>query len=457
MRRATRVLRNPVAVDVGLLTITQYFSAGFGFIIAIVAARALGPRDYGFAALVMSYPMLVWSLVGVKSMTVTLRYLSGYLATDRREDFQGMCVLGYGLDAATAFGAVMVVAGTSWWVSRDLLDLPGAALWTVVFAASFPFTSLGGTSWAILASLRRFRWLAILQVGTRAMTLAFVLVLLHSGLGRVGLVLASGMGEALGGALMFLTASHALKREGFGAWWTTRKETVWPVKPEFKSFFGWNYLAVTLGTLVSNVPMLLLGGLRGPTEAAFFRLATSVTTVGSYVETSLGRVTYPILSARWAAGDREKVMATLKRWTIRAGLPTGLTLLAAIPLVPILVPLVFGARFEEISTGLQLMLIGTGASAVFFALSPFYYAVGQVRFWTTAYGIYAVLALGVAWAVVGSWGFDGVAASLGLGYLVFNIVMAGLVRPMWRRWNDVGSAPQPPPATGLVPTESGVP
>jgi len=457
MRRAARALRSPVVADVGALSTAQYVSAAFGFVTATVAARALGPRDYGFAALVMSYPMLVWSLVGVKSMTVTMRYLSGYLATNRREEFQGMCVLGYGLDVVTALGALVVVGGTSWWVSRDLLDLPGATLWTVAFAASFPFVSLGGTSWAILASLRRFRWLAALQVGTRAITLAFVLVLLLSGAGAVGLVVASSVGEALGGALMFLTANHALKREGFGSWWTTRKEMVWPVKPELRSFLGWNYLAVTFGTLVSNVPLLLLGGLRGPSEAAFFRLATSVTTVGSYVETSLGRVTYPILSARWAAGDRDEVMTTLRRWTLRAGLPTGVALLAAVPLVPVLVPLVFGSRYSDMSAGLQLMLVGTAASAVFFALSPFYYAVGQVRFWTKAFGIYAVMVLGVAWALVGPLGFVGVAASLGLGNLVFNVVMAGLIRPMWRRWNDDGSAPEPPPAAGLIPTESGGP
>jgi O-antigen/teichoic acid export membrane protein len=157
LRRAARALRNPLVADVGLLSITQYVGAAIGFVTATVAARLLGPHDYGFAALVMSYPMLVWSLIGVKSMTITMRYLSAYLATDRREEFQGMCVLGYGLDAMTALCALAVVGGTSWWISREFLHLSGATPWTIVFAASLPFVSLSGTSWAILASLRRFR------------------------------------------------------------------------------------------------------------------------------------------------------------------------------------------------------------------------------------------------------------------------------------------------------------
>jgi O-antigen/teichoic acid export membrane protein len=109
------------------------------------------------------------------------------------------------------------------------------------------------------------------------------------------------------------------------------------------------------------------------------------------------------------------------------------------------------------STGLQLMLTGAAASAVFFVLSPFYYAVGQVRFWTKAYGIYSIVVLSLGWVLVESWGFVGVAASLGLGNLLFNLVMASLMRPTWRRWIDDGSAPEPPPAAGLVPTGSGIP
>jgi len=110
----------------------------------------------------MSYPMLVWSLIGVKSITVAMRYLSAHLATDRRDEFQGICVLGYGLDVVTALCPLVIVGGTSWWVSRDLLDLQGATLWTIVFASTFPFMSLNGTNWAILASLGRFRLLAAL-------------------------------------------------------------------------------------------------------------------------------------------------------------------------------------------------------------------------------------------------------------------------------------------------------
>jgi O-antigen/teichoic acid export membrane protein len=444
MGSLVRVLRNPLAADVGLLSITQYAGAAIGFLTATIAARVLGPRDYGFAVLVIAYPMLVWSLTGVKSMTITMRYLSGYVATNRREEFKGICVLGYGLDVATALCALLIVSGSSWWVSRDLLDMPGAALWTVAYAASLPFVSLGGTSWAILASLRRFRWLAALQVGTRAIVFALAVLLFFEGLGRIGLVAASAAGEALGGILMFSVASRAMRREGFGSWSTTRREMVWPVKPELVSFFGWNYLEVTFRTLISNVPLLLLGGLRGPGEAAFFRLATSVTTAGSYVETSLGRVTYPVLSARWAAGERDEVITMFKRWTLRAGLPTGAVLLGAIPLVPLLIPVVFGPKFSGMGLGLQLLLLGTAVSGVFFVLGPFYYAAGQVRFWTKGYGAYAVLVLVIAWALVGLWGFTGVAASLGLGNIVFNVVMASLARPMWRRWEGESEALESP-------------
>jgi hypothetical protein len=51
---------------------------------------------------------------------------------------------------------------------------------------------------------------------------------------------------------------------------------------------------------------------------------------------------------------------------------------------------------------------------------------------------------GVVWAFVGLWGFTGVAASLGLGNIVFNVVMVGLARPMWRRWKGESEALESP-------------
>jgi hypothetical protein len=136
-------------------------------------------------------------------------------------------------------------------------------------------------------------------------------------------------------------------------------------------------------------------------------------------------------------------MTTIKRWTPRAGLPTGVVLLVNVPLVPVEVSVVFGPSYSDMS--LQLMSLGAATSHVFFALTPFYHAVGQVGFWTKGLRQLRGSGSSPSWALVKPWGFVGVVASAGLGTLVFNLAMAGSMRSMWRKWS-FGACGSPPAA-----------
>src|SRR6266536_5708235 len=73
-----RMLRHPMATDASSLAASQYVAAGLGFITTVVAARVLGAGSYGVAALAMTYPALVWSFVGIKTVSVTTRYIASF-------------------------------------------------------------------------------------------------------------------------------------------------------------------------------------------------------------------------------------------------------------------------------------------------------------------------------------------------------------------------------------------
>ena len=86
--------------------------------------------------------------------------------------------------------------------------------------------------------------------------------------------------------------------------------------PEMRGVFGWNYLVVTWAGLIGQVPLIILAHLRGSEAAGFYRLATSIVTVGSFLETSTGNFAYPVLSARWGSDSRVRLIRALRRWTI---------------------------------------------------------------------------------------------------------------------------------------------
>jgi O-antigen/teichoic acid export membrane protein len=404
-------LRNPLASDSAFLAASQYIAACVGFLKSIIAARLLGPTNFGIAALVIAYPTLLWSFASIKSASVTTRYIASSRATGRHK-------LGYCLDFMLSFVAFALVGVTGSWVSHSVYKMPQVFWLMFIYAASIPFSSLMGTSWAILSSWQRFHWLSILQILDKIIVLVLVLAFLLAGFGVPGMIIANAIGNVAIGIIMTIAATYVLHQDRFGFWWQASFKKLVPLFKELGGFFGWNYITVTLGGLLVQVPLILLGRLRGPQEAGFFRLATSVVTVGSYFETSLGRVTYPVLSARWAIGERENLKGTLKRWTLRGGIPLGVFVLFTIPFLPILIPMVFGV---------QVMVAGAALSGLFFWLNPFYFASGMIAAWTKGYALHTALVILLGWLFIQQWGFLGMAGIVTVGKAVFTVWMVGLI------------------------------
>jgi Na+-driven multidrug efflux pump len=116
----------------------------------------------------------------------------------------------------------------------------------VAYASSYPLFSLNGTSSAVLSSLRRFHCLAALQLLDRGIMHILVTLLLYTGFGIIGIVVATAIGQAANGVMMAIAAMHALRQEGFDDWWQASLNRMTPHLRERGSLFGWNYLMVTL-------------------------------------------------------------------------------------------------------------------------------------------------------------------------------------------------------------------
>ena len=404
-----RTARHPLTEGAVLLAGSQYVAAAVGLVTSVASARLLGPRDFGIAAVVMSYPMLLGSLVAVKSGLVTTRYIARFRADGRADLLAGICKLGYALDFLVSLCAALLVAATAWWVAPNFFNDPDRAWMMIAFAASFPIWSLSGTSHAILMSFERFRWVALMQILDQVIGSVLVIGLLLGGFGVAGAVLGAALGNVLTAIIAAGLASIVLRRECVPAWWRGAIEHVRPVRKEIAELFGWNYLIVTGSGLMAQLPLMILAHFRGPEAAGFFRLATSIVTVGSYLETSMGRVVYPALSARWSVESSERVRGALKRWTVNAGVPAGALLLLSLPFFPILIPLIFGSQYAPMVSGVQIMMTGAVLSALFFWLNAVYYASAHLNIWTLGYAVQTAVVVSLAWLAARYGGFSGMA------------------------------------------------
>jgi len=418
-----KLLRHPLASNAGVLAFSQYVATGVKLLTTIVAARLLGPKDYGVVSLSIAYPMLLWSFVSIKSISVTTRYIANFRSTGQKEDLKAMCNLGYKLDFFASIIAFVLVSITGGLVARYVYNMPSISWLMIAYGTSFPFLSLVGNSIAILTSWHKFRLLAALQICEQIIIFIFVFGFLVAGYGVPGVIFGMAGGNAVIGLIMFGAATIILSRDGIDHWWKASfRNLTSSLRKELAAFFGWNYLMVTLSGLLMQVPLMFLGRLRGPEEAGYYRIAMSIMTVGSYLETSLGRVSYPILSTRWDAKDQENLKRSLELWTLRLGIPAGVLILFIVPLLSITVPIILGPNYTGMVLGAQVMVVGAAISAMFFWLIQFYYISGNVGLWTKLYGFYTGLTIALGWLVIQHGGFLGLAFLVTAGKILFLLV-----------------------------------
>jgi O-antigen/teichoic acid export membrane protein len=421
------IFRHRLVEGASLLAISQYVGAALNMVTNILIARLLGPTDYGLVALAVAYPTMLWSFVSVKSISVITRYVAIFRARREPEKLKGLVKLGYSLDFFVSLIGLTLVAISSWWVSERFYRQPYLAWLMVVYAGSFPLFSLAGNSWAVLSSWERFRLLAIFEVLHPFLKLCLTVGFIVAGLGVSGVVIGMGLAQASIGLIMMIATTDLLLCEGFGAWWKASLKPVISLKRELMGFLGWNYLLVTLSGLVVQLPVMLLGRLRGPEEAGFYRIALSIGTVGSYLETSLGRVIYPTLSAWWSSEGEERIVRTLKGWTLKVGLPISATIVLVTILFPWLLPLLFGHDYRPAVPGVQVIMLGIAISATFFWLNSFYYASKRINLWASGYALYTILVIGLGWFVIKQWGFFGLSCLMTVGKVLFTFSMFALL------------------------------
>jgi O-antigen/teichoic acid export membrane protein len=427
-RGNSNLQRNSIAAAAGGLAASQYVAAAVGFVTITVAARLLGPADYGTAALVIAYPSLVWSFVAFKPVSVLTRFLTLFRANGQQMEAIRICKLGYAVDLSTAMIAALVVALSGHWVAGAVYHRGDLGWLIVAYALSLPLSSLAGTSFAILTSWQRFGWLGGLQLCDRVVALFFVVVALQLGFGLPGMVIATAAAHALSGLLAAGVAVYAMHRSGVRGWWHAPLRMTSEFRNELSRLFAWNYLTVTLGGLVSEVPIMLLGRFRGPEEAGFYRLAFSAVTMASYAESALGRVVYPLLCARAATGGRGRdLVTTLVRWTLVGGVPLFASFLGGALLLPVVIPAVLGTSYQPMVLGCQLMMIGVAITGLCFWLQASYYASARFGFWAKMFAGYAAVVVVAAWFTVAHSGFLALAGVMSLLKVAFTVTMAALV------------------------------
>ncbi len=371
----------------------------------VVAARVLGPDDFGFVSL---------AVVLVLAITVVA-------------DLGASQALVYLPSSAGRFGAALVIAlagsvslALAWAalspVVASQLGHPEDALMVAVLGLVIVLSALGQSPDALLRKDLRFSRRLPAEIARGLVRAGIAVSLVLAGVGPWALV----WGE-LGGAAAYAATSWLMARPQLGP------RHVWASREERRAVLGFGLpvaLNGGLATAVLNVDYVIVGWLLGTSAVGIYLVGFRIPEllVNSVFQV-FSQVTYPVYTR---LNDDPERLARAYLLALRVqslwGLSVGTTVAV---LSPVLVPVLFGGQYADSVTVMQAIAAYVVLGSLSTGVTDLFKAVGKPHYGAMLQAGRLVVLVPTL-VVATQWGLTAVAVAVALVALVFVVVVQRL-------------------------------
>jgi O-antigen/teichoic acid export membrane protein len=377
-----------------------YGSVAAGVIGSLIAARELGPHDFGRLAIVIAaagfFQVLLDLTVEEAMIKFGFRYSeSGQWGKLRRLYRRALAFKGLGAVAA----AVVLAGGAP--LGNRIFGTHGLTV-ALLIAAALPLAQAPETLAGAAFVLRsRYDIRAAFLLVSMLLRLAGFAIGAHFGVAEtvLGVLAAQTLASTLVG-IAALRVFGGLPREEPVSLGADRREIV--------RFIVRSSIGTGVVSLRGTLAPLLLGTVTSPTQVGFFR-AAQAPQAGFAALTSPARLILLTEQTRdWERGERGVVFAGLRRYTAGAAL----LMVAAVPvlywLMPDLIRIAYGHRFSPASDAARILLIAGALQLVLAWTKSLPVSIGRPGLRILTHGIETVvlvplvLVLGAAWDATGA-------------------------------------------------------
>jgi O-antigen/teichoic acid export membrane protein len=396
LRRLARGSRGPVA---GSLVAGFYGQAAL-VVTGVLTARALGPTDRGYHALLLLVPTILLTLgtIGLPLATTVAIAREPANATLVRRAIR--------LPALVQLVVLTVVQVAVLWVlvDSDPSRVQTAALVTLPFLAG----ALGDVyGKALLQGEGRYATFNVFRCGPVTLYLVGVVTLVAIGQADLVTITAVAVGGgALAGLVTLWVALRARPREPQAEAGVSRGQL-------FR--FGLRgYLGAASPVDAFRVDQAVIGVFLPPRALGLYVVALAFTNLPSLISRSIGMIALPQVASRGRAESTDEVW----RFLLASSALIGLVVVALELTAGVLVPLVFGSDFEDAVAITRILLLGSlfyGARRVLSdsvsgSGRPGLGSIAELASW-----IVLVILLPI---VVPLWGVEGVASAMAIASAV---------------------------------------
>jgi O-antigen/teichoic acid export membrane protein len=354
--RAFRSLGHRRVRAVGHLLTGTSATVALSLVTIALAARALGPEQYGILALILTLGQACERLLSFQSWQPLIRYGATLEGPERRDDLRSLYKFGLLLDLAGSGAA---------WATASLLLVCGHFLFAIpwltvsiglVFMVSLLF-NLNGTSTAIFRLENRFRTSARLQVLSAVIRLAASVLAFKLGAGLFGFVLVWTVTQAFQSLLNIIVSLNLLRQRGITR---VAQASVAGISTRFPKLwqFTWGAnVSLTIWASAQQLDTLIVGWLADPAAAGMFQIAKRVSRVVQQVGSQVEAVVYPDLSRMWAAGNTSRFVRLILQTEFILAAFGGGCFIGALLLGRWAMVLTAGPRFAEAAPLLTVQIL----------------------------------------------------------------------------------------------------
>jgi O-antigen/teichoic acid export membrane protein len=362
-------------------TVWIFASRGFNSVVSVaylaIAARALGPENFGAFALILTYAQLLANLVQFQSWKGIVRYGALHMSARRSDQLERLFGFAATLDFASALtGALIAVAGVP--LLAPLFDWsPRDQIIVALFAAVLLLTT-GSTPSGILRLHDRFDLSAYAEAVGPLTRLTGAITVWIMGGGVVGFLIvwvAAAAAQGLAKWFAAVVVNGARLAFGRGPFRTAgaENERIWRFMLQTNASNSVSLFWLQLGTLA-------VGAFAGAVEAGAFRLARKMAEGIVRPIEPIALAVYPELARLVAADDHAQLRKVVVRITAISSALAMLLVLVTGVAGELILRIFAGKEFEFASLFLFLLSIATAIELAGFAFEPVQNAHG--RSWT---------------------------------------------------------------------------
>ncbi|MEE8662282.1 MAG: lipopolysaccharide biosynthesis protein [Acetobacter sp.] len=355
------------------------------------AGRGMSTALFGTLVVINAYAAGVSNLVKFQTWQFIVRFGAPALVRNENAMFCDIISFSFALDLASgAFGLIVGMVLLPFLSHRVGIDDSSFAL-AMFYCTLIPIMT-AATPTGVLRTLDRFDSIAVQQMVTPLLNAIGSLFTFVMGYGFVGFVVSWYVSELIGDLFLWVVAARELRRQGFhnamrpglfaparrikGAWnfvWTTNfAHSIWS---------AWGSL--------SNV---IVGAMLGPTDAGLFKIASTFFTSASKPADLMAKSFYPEVMRLDPTSNKPWLLA-LRSSLMAVGIGLIVLLVIFVGGRP-LISLVFGHRYLEAFSLLQIMTVALLVSMAGFPMESLLYMSSKQKSALIAEGS-AALAYGV--------------------------------------------------------------